>query len=846
MVNVYRNKARRIIIWVGISLVSLVLLLAAAGWIVSHTFEEEVRVIFEREVNRQINTKFTVERINLSVLRHFPYASVSFYNVKIKDAGPEKLKNNMLLAGEVSLEFSIADLFRSRFSVLRMRLRDADIRLHVYKDGTDNFHILKAGKKTGNDEFSFDIQKLIISNALVAYLNEAAGQDYNLEVGKATFSGKFSQNIFDLGLQGSVIFRKIVSQDVTYHSNEPANLDLLLNVNNPKGQYSFNRGDLQIGNLKISLTGSIIYNAAVKHMDIALQSGEADLQDLIQQLPPAYRKYFKEYKASGKFAFNLTSRGKFGGKNLPVLAASFSLKDGSLKRSSTGIALRNLSFEGQFRGKQPAFPGDISFRNLSASLEGGTVQGSFKISDFSNPRIDGNLKADADLAAVYGFLPVGYLTALSGKARINATFSGHPGQKGLGTKATGTITMSGTSAMIKGSAIPLSEISGDFAFNNNDLKVNNLSGRYGSSDFRLQGAFRNFMACMLQPSLQWQLDARLNAGNLNWDEVMAAGQTDESGPPTLQVPANLALNLDANIGKLTYRAFTARQIRGQLALRNGTLTADELSFNSMKGHVKSEGSIDGLVNSRGKIRCKAHFEKVDITQMFESFGNFGNTSITEKNLEGTLTTDLDFTALWVPGPDINAASVVLTADVIVENGRLKDYSPMQSLARYLRVEDLSDIRFSTLTNRIEIASKTVYIPRMEIKSSVLDLQIYGKHYFDNRIDYHFRILLSQLLSRKARKNNPNLKSEDAIGPIQDDGLGRTTLYLLLTGTVDNPIFKYDKKDVREKIAADFKKERQNLKSILRQEFAPARGDSVVKKAKRDETKFEVEWDDEPK
>ena len=846
MVNENRKKTRRILLWTGISLVSLVLLLAAAGWIVSHTFEEEVRVIFEREVNKRLNTTLTLERINLSVLRHFPYASVTFYNLKIKDAKQRISKNNMLKADEASLEFSIADLFRSKFSIIRMRLQNADIHLHVYADGTDNFHLLKPNGKPGKGEFSFDIQKLIINSTLLSYINEASAQDYNLDVGKAAFTGKFSQNAYDLGLQGTVIFRKIISQDVTYHSNEPAILDLLLNVDNRRGQYSFTRGNLQLGQLKFSLTGNFIYNSSVKMMDIALQSGEADLQDLIQQLPPAYRKYFNNYKASGKFAFNLTSRGNFGGEELPVLAAAFRLRDGSLKRSSTGIALRGLCFEGQFRGKQPGNSGDISFRNLSAKLEGGSVQGSFKISDFANPRIEGNLLVDADLAAVYGFLPVGYLTALTGKAKINASFSGRPGKKGLGTKAAGSIIISGASAFIKGSAIPLSAISGDFTFNNNDLKANNLNGRYGASDFHLQGVFRNFMACMLQPSLQWQLDARLMAGNLNWDEVMAVGKTNESARPVLKVPVNLALNLDANIGKLSYRAFTARQIHGQLTLQNGILTANALSFDAMKGHVTSSGNIDGLVVSRGKIRCKAHFEKVDIKQMFEAFGNFGNKSITEKNLEGTLTTDLNFAANWMPGPEIDVASVVLNADIVVENGRLKDYSPMQSLSKYLRVEDLSDIRFSTLTNRIEIASKTVYIPRMEIKSNAIDLQIYGKHGFDNRIDYHFRILLSQLLWRKARKNNPNLKSEDAIGPIQDDGLGRTTLYLLLTGTVDKPIFKYDKKDVREKIAADFKKERQNLKSILRHEFVPARKDSVSRKSKKDETKFEVEWDEEPK
>lgn len=846
MVNADRRKSRRIFLWIGTSLVSLVLMLAAAGWLVSHTFEEQVRVIFEREVNKRLNTTLTVERIDLSVLRHFPYASVTFYNIRIKDAGEGRWKNNMLMAAEASLEFSIADLFRNKFSIIRMRLQDADLRLKVYADGTDNFHLLKANGKSENAAFRFDIQKLIVMNTLVSYLNEATIQDYNLEVGKATFTGKFSQDIFDLGLEGTVLFRKIITQGVTYHSDKQASLDLRLRVDNRIGKYTFDRGEFQFGQLKFSLNGNLIYNDAIRQMDIALKSAEVDLQDLIRELPPPYRKYFDEYKATGQFAFSLTSRGKFGGDDAPVVAASFSLHDGSLKRSSTGIMLRDLHFDGQFRGKQPGNPGNITFRNLSARLEEGTVKGSFRITDFANPSIEGNLVADADLAAVYGFLPVGYLTALSGKARINASFSGHPGKNGLGTKASGTIMLSGTSATIKGSAIPLSGMSGDFTFSNNDLKVNSLSGHYGSSDFRIEGTFRNFIFCMLQPSLQWQLDARLIAGNLNWDEVMAAGQADESAPPALQVPANLTLNLDARIGKLSYRAFTAREIRGQLALLSGTLRATALSFDAMKGHVTSEGSIDGLVDAKGKIRSHAHFEKVDIKQMFVSFGNFGNTGITDKNLEGTLTTNLDFAANWRAGPVIDEGSVVLSADVIVENGRLKDYAPMQSMAKYLRVKDLSDIRFSTLNNRIEILSKMIYVPRMEIKSSAIDLQISGKHGFDNSLDYHFRILLSQLLSRRAHKNNPDLITEDAIGPVQDDGLGRTTLFLALTGTVDKPVIKYDKKEVREKIVADFKKERQNLKSILHQEFVPARKDSLRLKPKADETKFAVEWDDDPK
>lgn len=848
-----RKKTRRIILWVVASIAALVVLLAAVGWIVSYSFEEKVRSMFVREVNKRLNTEVSVKRINLSVFRHFPYASVSFFEVTIKDPASKSSKTFLLKAEETSLEFSIGDLLRSNFSISRMRLVDADLHLHVYPDGTDNFHILKPDNKAGSDNFKFDIRKMIISRTKVAYLNEAAKQDYLFDVDDAVFSGQFSEDIYDLGMKGSVLFKKIISKGTTFTSDKKTDIDLLFSVINSKGQYTLHKGELNFGNLNFGLTGGFIYTDKLKQMSLAVQSGEANLDDLLKELPPAYRKYFSEYKADGKFVFKLTAEGQFGGNNLPAVKATFSLRDGSLKRRSTGIALRDLNFDGQYNGPQGRKVGTLMIRNLSASLQGGTIQGNLKLTDFKKPMLEGNIVADANLTAIYGFLPVGYLTALSGKARINASFIGRPGEGNTAnaaihmvTKATGTISLSGASADIKGSSIPVSDINGDFVFSNNDLRVNRLVGRYGSSDFNVQGAFRNFMACLLKPSLQWQLDARLNSESINWDEVMAGNLNDDTGPTALNIPANLTLNLDANIGKLIYRSFTARKIHGQLDLHNGILTATQLSFDAMKGHVIAEGTIDGLVQQRGRIRCHAHLEKVDITQMFQEFGDFGNTTITSKNLEGRLTSDLDFTARWIPGPYIDVASAALKADVIVENGRLKDYSPMQSLSKYLRVEDLSDIRFSTLSNRIEIANKIVYIPQMEIHSSALDLNLYGKHGFDNSIEYHFRILLSQLLSRKARKNNPELQVGDAVGQVQDDGLGRTTLFLVLTGTVDEPIFKYDKKDVKAKIASDFKKERQNLKDILHREFAPARKDSVRDKPKKDETKFEIEWDDDKK
>ena len=55
-----------------------------------------------------------------------------------------------------------------------------------------------------------------------------------------------------------------------------------------------------------------------------------------------------------------------------------------------------------------------------------------------------------------------------------------------------------------------------------------------------------------------------------------------------------------------------------------------------------------------------------------------------------------------------------------------------------------------------------------IKSSALELNLSGKHSFDNEIEYHFQLYLNDFLFRKAKRSKKN-KSE--FGEITADESG---------------------------------------------------------------------------
>jgi hypothetical protein len=169
----------------------------------------------------------------------------------------------------------------------------------------------------------------------------------------------------------------------------------------------------------------------------------------------------------------------------------------------------------------------------------------------------------------------------------------------------------------------------------------------------------------------------------------------------------------------------------------------------------------------------------------------------------------------------------------LKEGRLVNFEPLSKLSKFISLEELSDVKFSTLSNTFEIKNEQVIIPRMQITSSALDIFVSGNHGFDNVIDYHFQLTLSDLLSRKAKKAK---KENEEFGEVMDDGLGRTQLFLSMVGPIDDPKISYDSKGAKEKMKSDVKQEKRVLKQLLKQEFGLFKKDSTLKESGPDKKK----------
>jgi hypothetical protein len=98
-----------------------------------------------------------------------------------------------------------------------------------------------------------------------------------------------------------------------------------------------------------------------------------------------------------------------------------------------------------------------------------------------------------------------------------------------------------------------------------------------------------------------------------------------------------------------------------------------------------------------------------------------------------------------------------------------------------------------------------------------------------------------LLSKKAKQAK---KENDEFGEVADDGLGRTNIFLSMTGKIDNPVIKYDSKSAIQNVKQNLKVEKQTLKGILKEEFGIFKKDSsLTKKTLKEDPNFIIKWEE---
>lgn len=826
------KKIRRILLWIILLAVFFILSLLTLLFV----YEDEVKAAIVSELNKHLKAEVKIDpkNIDLTILKTFPDCSIEFKDLLMLEALPVKNRDTLLFAGQLNLYFNIKDLWNKKYNIEKIKLKDALVKLRISKEGQPNYVFWEQSKSEKQNEKStnFNLNLISIENCSLSYKNKKDLLKMTLNIRKLSFKGLFKEEEFEMESKAGIFIEELVQGKTNYLKNKQCDFSFDLHVSDDS--YTVKQAKINLNKLALELSGKFNYKDSLEMLDLKYNAPDLDIASVLSLLPEKYKENISEYESSGNFYAGGTIR--YLNKNQYSFISDFGIKTGEITYKPNSAKATHVNVEGYLNYSN--ISSVLNLKNIHLNLNEDEIKANCLINNFSDPYI--LLKADASvrLENVLNFWPIDTLSTLKGNLKINAEAEGLV--RSLKEQAFSDKVKLSLEAKVSDLEVKFKGDEKVYAVENclvsakeRHAEVKDLKLKRGSSDVTLNGKIPGLFNYIVDRSAPLTISGNLYSNYIKLEDFMSEGKksSENNGGPL--IPANINFKLNASILKFSFGKFAAQSITGEIEIKNKKAIVSDMKLQTLQGEAEINAFAD---NSKNKldIVLESTLKNIDIAELFSQMNNFGQTTLTDKNLRGSASSTLAFSGSWNNKLVADLNSIQATCNLNIQRGELNDFKPLLSLSKFVDVEELKRVRFQSLQSRVDIKNSTITIPRTSIKNSALDIEVWGTHTFDNKIDYHIQLLIDQFLARK-RKNK-----DTEFGPVENDPDNRRSAFILMTGTIDNPKIKYDTKGLKEKIRNDIKQEKNNVKQLFKEEFNLFKKDSALKKNKKEETTFELE------
>ncbi len=827
------------------TLISTILLLLIAVLLV-FVYEDDVKNLIIKELNKHLNTEVRIDpkNIDLTIIKSFPDCALEFKELTALDAKEFKTTDTLLYAKRLALAFNIKDLFHKHYSITKIELDDAICHLKEDKKGNANYMVWKTdtAQKTTNDSLKFALEKITLNNVALTYKSNRQKIKLTTTLKHIDFKGDFTNQNYVLKIEGNAYVNLFQVSKTKYVSDKNVLLDLELSVTG--NLYEIKKAETTFNATQLISNGNFVINDSLELLDITFKGNNLDIASTLSLLPEKYQHKITDYKSDGEFYANGEVHYR---ANKPLLVnADFGIKKATITYKPKATTLTNVNLQGNITVNENRSA--LTLKQVSANLNSNTFSGNMELTNFKDPYLKLQLTANTKLEELITFYPIDTLEQVSGTIDLQTTIEGLVSdlQSNIYSptiKASGESVISNIKMKFKQTEKEINIPEGKLSLNDRRLNVFGLKFIKGNSDIMLVGEFPNFLGYLFDPKTPLSVIANVTGNSIEVEDFLFPTSQPNTASSTVSIPDNLDFNVNIRVAKLSFGKFLAEELTGTLLLKNQKIALKDLKFNATDGVIKLNAIADA---SKENIILSGDcdLEKLNIQKLFTQLNNFSQNTLQDKNLKGYITANIDFTGSWSKQLVLDLNSLNATSSLLIERGELIGFKPLESLAKYIDINELKHIKFSTLQSALEIKNKTITIPRTSIKSNAINIEWWGKHTFDNVVDYHIQLLLSELLAKKPRANKD---FDDELSLVENDRENRRSVFILMTGPIDNPTIKYDRKGAKEKIKQDLKQEKQTIKQLLKEEFGLFKKDSIkVKETDKANQKFKIEFNDAPK
>ena len=746
----------------------LVALFFVAALVAPMAFRGKAEQLVKQQANALLKARLDFERLDISLLRHFPHASVELKGLTL--VGTEAFDGDTIAAVDrISVVVDLLSLFGDGgFEVTKVILAHPQLHARKLADGSVNWDVMKPAEEPEPAEepaddtpssFRLSVKEFRISEAELTYADDSTRMRFSTSPADLRLRGDLSADETALDLRLTADAMRLASGDLALLSGARAELDASIRADLRNRRFAFDHNTLRLNAIELSLDGFVQLGDEAVRIDLTAGCEKVRLKELLSMIPAFYTRDFKSLTASGELSLAMRAKGELTAQALPAFDVALGVDKGSFRYAALPEAVTDIRIEAKVSNPGgpmdatvvdiPAFGFTMAGNSLAASLYATTLA--------SDPTFRASAAGRFDLGAIKKVYPLEKGDELSGAITADVKVSGRMSDienkryEKLG--ASGRFVVEEVLARLSG--LP-------------DVRIRRLAATItpaamtlgecnvavGRSDLAANGQLTDYLGYLLRGD---ELAGRLYVKSelLDLNELMAAvpsggdapEQAQEQAPAAttgsvLEIPRNLRLSLNTELNRILFQQMTVADLTGGMSLAEGTLRLDKLRMQLFGGKASASGSYSTADDAqRPAVKLNAAFENASFARTFEELETVRKlVPLFEKtggdySMTLALDTRLD-SAMQPEWPTLNAQGELRS-----ENIRIQQIEAFDALAKALGNDALRNIEARDVAIRFTVRDGRIATQPFDLNMGDIAVRLSGSTGLDQTIDYTARVTL---------------------------------------------------------------------------------------------------------
>ena len=744
----------------------VVAVILAVALIVPFALRGKIADIVKREANEMLAAKLDFEKLDISLLRHFPNASLDLKGLTL--VGVDRFEGDTIVAAQrISVVVNLMSLFGdSGFEVTKVILSSPAVHAHKLADGAVNWDVMKpsdeAAEETPAEEssepssFRMSVRDFRISDAAIRYEDDSTNMRFSTAPLSLRLRGNMSADRTDLDLRLTAQEMRFVSGGIPLLSGAEAELVAVIDADLANNRFTFSRNTLRLNAISVGLDGWVELGDDAVVMDLTAGCDKVQFKDVLSLIPAFYTREFKNLTAGGELSMALWAKGEMRGSALPAFELKTEVRDGSFQYSSLPKAVTGINIAAKV-----ANPGGVMDKTVvdlskfGLKMAGNSVSATFYATNLvSDPVFRATAAGRVDLGAVKEVYPLEKGVELGGQIAADLKVSGRMSDieknryEKLGAQGTFTVEELGLTlpnlpaVHIRRAAATITPAA---------MTLGEFGVTVGRSDLSANGQLTNYIGYLLRGDM---LSGRLYVKSelLDLNEIMdampaadgaAAGEEAPAEPMrAVEVPRNLNLSLNTDLRKVLFGKMTVSDISGEMSVANGALSLNRLGLGVFGGKATASGSYSTAADpAKPALKLNANiagasfqrsFEELEMVQkLVPIFAKTGG----DYSLALDMRTSLDSQM----SPDLQ--TLTATGEIRSANIHVQNIEAFDALAKALNNDELRKIEAKDVAIRFAIEDGRITTQPFDLKLGNVGINLSGSTGLDQTIDYTAKVAI---------------------------------------------------------------------------------------------------------